>query len=98
MIRERKGATDRNVGVLHRVLEGRGRGAGSGPAGKGRIRAWALRLLILYLLAGFGTTLVDRVPLSEAGWEGTSPLPSSSTDFSASKKPNVEFDFGAVAR
>lgn len=67
VIRERKGSTARNAGILFGLLRNRGEeGAGPPSPGKRRLRHWVFWAFLLYMLAGYGSTLVDRVPLSAA--------------------------------
>jgi len=75
VIRRKKGATARNAGVLFGLLRKGAEERGAFPASeKGRIRRWVFTAFVLYMLAGYGTTLVDRVPLS--GTENRAALPS----------------------
>ena len=77
VIRRRKGATERNVRLLHTLLEGRMRTSvrGRGPGGWGRARRWLFRALLVYFLAGYLTTAFRWVP-AEAGDPTRRPLPS----------------------
>lgn len=62
VIRERKGATARNADLLHGLLRRKEEGAFQ-PGTPGRpVRRWLLRAFLLYMVVGYLTTLVQRVP------------------------------------
>jgi 3-deoxy-D-manno-octulosonic-acid transferase len=75
VIRQRKGATDRNVQLLHGLLEERKYAEARRPDGSGRVRRWLFRAVLVYLLAGYLTTAFRWVP-AEAGHRARTPLPS----------------------
>jgi 3-deoxy-D-manno-octulosonic-acid transferase len=74
VIRQRKGATAKNAGIVHGLLEEKARGGFPPKAPGGRIRRWLTLALALYLLAGYTSTAFSRVPVQE-GTDPPTPLP-----------------------
>jgi len=74
VIRRRQGATEKNVGILHRLLKEKESGGFPPVRPKGRVRRWLTLALVLYLAAGYLSTIFHRVP-AQGGLPATTPLP-----------------------
>lgn len=74
VIRRRQGATEKNVGILHRLLKEKENGGFPPVRPKGRVRRWLTLALILYMAAGYLSTIFHRVP-AQGGLPTTTPLP-----------------------
>jgi 3-deoxy-D-manno-octulosonic-acid transferase len=65
VIRLRKGATGKNAGIVHDLLERCAAGEFAPKAPGGRIRRWLTLALLLYLMAGYVSTAFSRVTVLE---------------------------------
>lgn len=87
VIRGRKGATEKNAWLLHEMIRWKAEGAFPPKASPGRARRWLFLALLIYMAAGYGTTLFVRVPIQE----GESPgLPPGAAQASGSALPDLE--------
>jgi hypothetical protein len=68
VIQERKGATEKNAHLLQRLLSRKEDGEFTPKASEGIVRRWLFRLFLAYMVLGYLTTLLDRIPESEA-WD-----------------------------